>query len=124
MTHAHTPSPWTVEEIDGKAWSIRCDADDTDSGTFVCDMVSSRSPHETSANARLIARAPDMADEIARLRSVNAELVAALHRLYDAFSADSQISPDMPIRISVETNGGALEQARAALAKATQEQGK
>lgn len=125
MTHAHTkstPGPWTVEEHDGKAWSIRCNPDDADSGTFVCDMVSSRSPHETSANARLIARAPSMAAEIERLRAVNAELVAALETLSAAVRWHY-----LPI---CETYAGApcahakdaeIAQARAALAKANGE---
>ena len=55
-------------------------------------------------NAALLAAAP--------------ELVEALERLLAAFVTDAQISPAMPVFISVETNGEAIRVARAALAKA------
>ena len=51
----HTNSPWTV--IDN---NIRCEADLMNSGTFIAVMDSTRSPQETQANARLIAKAPEL----------------------------------------------------------------
>ncbi len=57
------------------------------------------------ANARLIAAAP--------------ELLSALDRLLGAFNVDQKETPDMPVVVSWETNGGAINEARTAIAKAT-----
>lgn len=51
---------------------------------------------------------------------ISGELLEALERLIHAFEADARISPQMPMIISLETNGEALRVARAAIAKATQ----
>ena len=52
---------------------------------------------------------PTMSDSESRVRM-------ALYRLLEAFEADRRISPDRPMRISWETNSGAIRQAREALA--------
>lgn len=67
-------------------------------------------------NAELLARAPDMLAENARLRAVNAELVAALAKIlseHDVLSHASQIPGLPPDRWPTSA-----KQARAALAKA------
>lgn len=43
------------------------------------------------------------------------QLTAALQRLLNAFEADARISPGMPVVMSLETNGGAIRQAKEAL---------
>ena len=50
--------------------NIRCQADDEDAGTHVCEMQSSRSPSETHANALLIAASPTRL--VAALSSIEA----------------------------------------------------
>lgn len=69
--------------------------------------MSARAKHTPGpwrANAHLIAAAPEIAE--------------ALVRLLAALEADANVAPDMPIKMSVETNGDAIRDARAALAKA------
>ena len=61
-----------------------------------------KSRHAMST-ARLIAAAPDMEK--------------ALRRILNALDADTRISPDMPIKISCETNHAAISEARAILSK-------
>ena len=39
---------------------MRCNPDAINAGQVICELISSRSPHETAANARLIEIAPQM----------------------------------------------------------------
>lgn len=126
MTTQHTQGPWTVEESDDRGWdgwyavAPPANSDDSpDLAVAICfhggggmapsdsswsedALVASRS--KALANARLIAAAPG--------------LLAALERLLNAFQADSVLAPTLPARVSWETNGAAVEQARAAIARA------
>lgn len=77
MTDAkHTPGPWVVVEPSGKGYvrilgNFDGDADDYGRArmvyTHICDVMDNSAEE---ANAALIARAPDMAAEIAALRAV------------------------------------------------------
>lgn len=70
----HTPGPWSVEygveygETD-RALNIRCEPNDEDSGTFICEMQSSIGPAQTASNARLIAAAPELLAALDELTS-------------------------------------------------------
>ena len=82
-TPKHTPGPWhVVESTHQQEYSHFVEAADR---TIACiEKYSQRGqpPHEREeANAALIARAPDMADQISRLEADKAELVAALTEL-------------------------------------------
>ena len=102
----HTPGPWVVAD---QSRAVRqSDSLSGVVGELIVDCFhpdTLREMQEVRANARLIASAP--------------ELLEALQRLLSAFDADQAISPEMPIRISCETNGTAMLQAQAAIAKAT-----
>ena len=110
---SHTPGPWeaiddrqvvTLAEVEtGRTYGYGCEND------FVCDLNDSeyhqyRSDKEQAANARLIAAAPEL------LEALNDLLVWA------DWHSDRRRSVSMD-----EPNTGALEKARAALAKATGE---
>jgi hypothetical protein len=74
---AHTPGPWFYqEESDAYTHIVRAHG-----GRFITQLSQNRDG-EAEANARLIARAPYMADEIQRLLDVNADLLAALNKAY------------------------------------------
>lgn len=110
QTGSHTPGPWITQWLwpygvcpengpyddDGWADSYICITDDTP-GNCIPD-------EEKLANTRLICAAPD--------------LLAALERLLAAFQEDSMMTPKMSIRISWETNGGAIAEAHAAISRA------
>ena len=49
------PGPCFVEGTE-----VRCNPDAINAGQVICELISSRSPHETAANARLIEIAPQM----------------------------------------------------------------
>jgi hypothetical protein len=51
----HTPGPWRVD-----GHSIKCNAQEDDTGTYVAEMLSSISVETTKANAHLIAAAPEL----------------------------------------------------------------
>ena len=73
----HTPGPWMWNGKDMPFADIEDAHGDVIAGVNECDRdddVQARA--EERANARLIASAPVMAAEIARLRAVNAELTA------------------------------------------------
>lgn len=71
----HNPGPLRVEyNLDGRAVCIRCEPDEQNAGTHVADMLSSRSPEETKANAILFAAAPELLDALkAILARLNGE---------------------------------------------------
>jgi hypothetical protein len=93
---SHTPGKWSVSKIGNNydQWMIYAEGQQGN----VVDSCNGE------ANARLIAAAPD--------------LLSACKRLLAAIEADYRISPMMPVQISYETNGVALDEARAAIAKA------
>ncbi len=55
----HHPGPWY-----GDGYDIKCHPDDQDTGTTICEMISSRSPGETRKNRDLIASAPELAAQV------------------------------------------------------------
>ena len=61
----HTPGPWSVK---GTHYGDQFRAESIEPN--ICEMVSSRSPEETTANARLIAASPDLYEA---LREIIAE---------------------------------------------------
>lgn len=80
-----TPGPWSVDpdDRDGMEWNIHI-VEAERPHHRVCFMASD-GPNE--ANARLIAAAPDMHAEIARLRREKAELVTAIEMHVAAIKA-------------------------------------
>lgn len=82
----HTPGPW-VAKFEEAYYVIGPDL-----GRVAMMMnlkgahglAGRRSGEESAANARLIAAAPETAAERDRLKEINAELLAALEKLYDA----------------------------------------
>lgn len=97
-----TPGPWLVETSgSGERYVEVMDAETV--AITVCS-VNEKPRRETQlANALLIAAAP--------------ELLAALERLVRAFRSDAERCPQMSIKVSVETNGQALAETDAILAK-------
>jgi hypothetical protein len=97
---------WRVELDDTgrKAMSIRCDPDDNDSGTTICDMFSSRGIEETKRNAYLMAAAPRMYDALKELF----EQCAMVHKYWGEDSNTQQAND-------------AIANARAAIAKAEEQ---
>lgn len=63
---------WRVEldHTGKKAVCIRCDADERDTGTVICEMISSRGIEETRNNAFVMAAAPELLDSLKRLVGV------------------------------------------------------
>lgn len=75
---SHTPGPWKVVYIDGElTGSIYSKKIRICSG--ICDDM--KLENEAEANAYLIASAPDMKDEIDRLKAEKAELLEVLEWL-------------------------------------------
>lgn len=132
----HTPTPWIVEyrrEESGQSVpDIVKGGDDKIIADVSCDWVEeagyARVPTygaERVANAALIARAPEMATEIERLRAENAALLealtpfalffSALERLTD-LDADNHLEAVLKIGHQALTVG-AFDAARAALAR-------
>lgn len=70
----HTPGPWDVDEGDFSIYRL-------ETGEQLAEMFGHQTPDEVEANARLMARAPDMLDEITRLR---ADLAAMRELLKEA----------------------------------------
>ena len=54
-----------------------------------------------------------------RIPHADKYLISALTRLLAAFETDAKISPGMTVKMSVETNGAAIAEAREALRRAT-----
>lgn len=91
MSAKHTPGPWYSEmNVDGEinTWAF------DDPGSPRIGVAKAYKNKNAEANARLIAAAPD--------------LLAALERVLEC----------RRFKISLDTNAAALEQARAAIAKA------
>lgn len=81
MAAQHTPGPWLVNPLN--AWVEVPDAD-----APICSMLwptDLRGEDETYANARLIASAPDMAEELRQLRVANANLKLHLRHAQGRF---------------------------------------
>ena len=94
---AHTKGPWEVSKH-GVPEGIY------QSGIYAGSESKDLAIVRTSEDdANLIAAAP--------------ELLEALERLLEAMYSDKEISPNMPVIISWETNGDAIRQARSAIAK-------
>ena len=72
----HTPGPWEVRvTASGNPFVYRAD------GVIIAGVAMVREGmcmEENESNAALIAQAPELLAEVARLRQINAELVAAL----------------------------------------------
>lgn len=100
-TPGHIPGPWTVDYSGLARLAITGAGGET---LAFCNWQCEDGDVD-EANARLIAAAP--------------ELLGALERVVDAFQTDSQVSPNLPVLISWETNQNAIAQARAAIARAT-----
>jgi hypothetical protein len=101
----HTPGPWiVVENVNDIFIDSPIESNGGDESIEVCRMSRQDEDPYITPNARLIAAAP--------------ELLEALKRLLGAIEADVKISPTMPVKISFETNGMAIDEARAAIAKA------
>jgi len=95
MKTKHTPAPW---KLDNKNEIIA----DNKNESLIAEVFDQA--ENWKANARLMSAAP--------------ELLNALQRLLNAFKADGKISPNMPIKISLETNGAAIQQAIKAISRA------
>jgi hypothetical protein len=82
MTTKHTPGPWKRIElmlVDGRFYEQIV----ADGRGVVCLDYHAKHKTEGKANARLIAAAPTMAEEIERLKAINAELLAALRGMLE-----------------------------------------
>lgn len=103
MGAAHTPGPWKAVKTSG-SWEVRCDAHDDLPIAQLWKTAAVGMSHE--ANARLMAAAPTTLDALKALHDKTAELISHLR-------ATDRLRPCF--------NLPALEQARAAIAKATGE---
>ena len=95
----HTPGPWTHYYHTTDLALIVGSARDG-----IARILPSGNREKDTANAKLIAAAPD--------------LLAALNRLLRAFEADVEQVPSMDIVTSWETNSQAVQAARTAISKA------
>ena len=100
MDTKHTPTPWRRVE------NIVCGP--SDGYTDNIAACAHRIDADQITNAAFIARACNAHDD----------LVAALVRLLRATEADVEQCPEMDVLTAFETNSQAIQQARAALAKA------
>lgn len=84
----HTPGPWTVtDEDDFDGLAIEAAGREGEYVPVAHVPVDYDDRPEREANAALIARAPEMADEIATLRAEIEKLRAALHEAADELDA-------------------------------------
>lgn len=97
-----TPGPWRIAGSRANLNFLVVQGDEDTFSPIVCEVKADEGRLPAFDNARLIAAAP--------------ALYEALGRLLAAFETDGQISPQMPVIISIETNGGAIREARTALA--------
>lgn len=131
----HTPGPWRVEEDTTVIWG-KCDPGDRTTWGMGYPIAQTRTAvnnprnigpemDEALANARLIARAPEMADELARLRALNAELVEGLRWIDEQRYIDrSTINPDNAFEKAGKLNAcliAIMDRARALITKAERE---
>ena len=100
----YTPGPWKIHPVDD---TTVIDATGAEVAAIDGDYNDPDTWPLMEANARLIALAPEMADEIVRLRALNAELLAALKELADEYANPYN-----------ESEGPAYQKARALIAKA------
>ena len=117
----HTKEPWI---------ELKAKPDPTNGAYGICDVTGTGSSclevciaraaggtvQEAHHNAERIVACVNACTGIQNPAALPAA-VEALRRLVDAFTTDACISPNMPVQISVETNGVALDKARAALAQ-------
>jgi hypothetical protein len=47
------------------------------------------------------------------------ELIKAIQRLLDAYLSDGNLTPELPVIMSIETNGGAIRKAQEVIKKYT-----
>ena len=86
---SHTPGPWKVVRIDGELiGSIYSKKIRICSG--ICDDM--KLEKEAEANAYLIASAPDMRDEIDRLKAEKAELLVVLKEIASVISGSGGVA--------------------------------
>ena len=91
---SHTPGPWDIKHlVDNRAVvTHKYDNGEHDTIAWVTWSFSIKTFDEVKANAALIARAPDMAAEITRLRADNAKLREALENIRD--EARTGVAPE------------------------------
>lgn len=91
MKHTgYTKGEWIADNHHiGDGWRVfvRHNAD-IDQHDAICDLETWQTEEETEANARLIADAPQLAEENERLRTVNAELIHACELALKALSVE------------------------------------
>jgi len=119
-----TPGPWAVNFTRLNSIVARWHITGSRHGSVypICEHQIEQEPDasEQLANARLIASAPDMAEEIARLKAVNAELVAVLQESERCLSfvlAGEDARPAKWLIPGSALRDAAIVAARAALAK-------
>ena len=105
----HTPGPWHVTS-DVEPGSIKIIGGPKQYS--IAGLYFTGYPQDTEANARLIAAAPETAAERDRLREVNADLLAALEDIRNAYQRHFDVMP-----VAWQTFDNIAE---AAIAKATQ----
>lgn len=107
----YTPGPWKAE---GPDWAGDYNITPPHEEAVVAAVISNVRPaSEVEANARLIAIAPEMADEIVRLRALNAELLEASRKFVVA--QDGEGDDDI---LNMLNYGEAVDALRALIAKA------
>jgi hypothetical protein len=90
--HTPTPGPWRVLEWADEKKGFIAVVGPGEPAQHICDVfpfgkrAADQSLAEHTANARLIAAAPDMATEITRLRALNAEMLQALECFGEALN--------------------------------------
>jgi len=122
MDSPHTPGPWrAVIESDQPQILYKGIICTVESGSGYKAVVTD-GPQETclanewEANARLIARAPEMDAKIKELEATNADLLAALQALVESFNEPEDGSGDDNLESYFR---GPVKQARAAIERAT-----
>lgn len=102
METEHTPGPWFVNPLGLTAHQLAVGTDET----FVANCgVGDGSPNEKAANARLIAAAPDLLEAFQRIAAIADKEPSNLH--------EAQV---------LRYSSWAFDIARAAIAKATEEE--
>ena len=108
MHPEHTPGPWEFRMHAGWLISINTPGDGEGfPGWYLAEIHGEPARHEQNvANARLIAAAPETAEERNRLREINADLLEACKLALNAFENNWAIDWDILKKAIAKAEGG------------------